>query len=297
MSLTTTGMKAVGRPRGGTDLGDISRALLLSMLDDRLISRLDALDRSNLNEFGVDPFGFNPETAKVCVGPAWWLYKHYFRVQQRGADKIPDGRVLLVANHGGQLPLDGAMVIMSVLAERPVPRIARAMVERWAGDLPWVGTLFARCGQIIGEPDSCRRLLNADECVLVFPEGAKGISKLWNQRYHLQDFGLGFMRLALETRTPVVPVAIVGHEEQAVAFANLKGVARALRMPAFPVTATVLPIPLPARYYIEFGDPMHFEGDPNDEDEVIGEKVAQVKSTMQRMIQEGLQRRGRRVFL
>jgi 1-acyl-sn-glycerol-3-phosphate acyltransferase len=289
-------MKALGRRHGGTRITDLSRALLAGALDDRVRRRLDALDRKNLNEFGVDPFGFSPEAAKLCVAPAYWLYKHYFRVQALGAERIPDGRVLLVANHGGQLPMDGGMTIMSVLVDRPVPRMTRAMVEKWAQDLPYVGTFFARCGQVIGDPDTCRRLLNSEECVLVFPEGAKGISKLWTERYHLQQFGLGFMRLALETRTPVVPVAIVGHEEQSLAIANLKGVAKLLGMPAFPLTLTVLPVPLPSRYYIEFGHPLSFDGDPNDDDDVIEQKVAVVKQTMKRMITEGLQRRGQRIY-
>ena len=289
-------MRALGRPAGGTRLGDVSRALLLSVLDRELADRMDGLDRRNLNEFGVDPFGFSPEQAKLAAAGVHFLFKHYFRVQTLGVDHVPDGRVLLVANHGGQLPFDGAMTVMSVLCHRATPRLPRAMVERWAADLPFVSTFFARCGQVIGDPDTCRRLLNADECVLVFPEGARGINKMWNKRYHMAEFGLGFMRLALETGTPVVPVAIVGHEEQSIAVANLPRMARLLGMPALPVTLTGVPLPLPARYYIEFGPPMHFTGDPNDEDLVVEQKVAQVRSAMQTMIAQGLKRRGRRIF-
>lgn len=289
-------MRALGRPAQGTRLRDLSRALFMSLLDRELADRFDRVDGRNLNEFGVDPWGFSPEAAKTAAGPAHFLYKHYFRVEARGVDNVPDGRVILVANHGGQVPMDGAMTVMSVLCQRTVPRIPRAMVERWAADLPFVSTFFARCGQVIGDPDSCRRLLLADECVLVFPEGAKGINKMWNHRYQMVKFGLGFMRLALETRTPVVPVAIVGHEEQAIAIADLKPVARLLGMPALPITLTGLPIPLPSKYFIEFGEPMHFTGDPNDEDEVVEQKVATVQARMQQMLTQGLQRRGKRVF-
>lgn len=296
MATPNSSMKALGHRPGGTDFGAMAKALLRAALDADISKRLDALDRSNLNEYGYDPYGFSPEAAKLCVAPAYWLYKHYFRVEVTGAQHVPNGRVLLVANHGGQIPMDAGMVIMSLLAARPEPRMARAMVERWAGELPWVGTLFARCGQVIGEPDSCRRLLEADECVLVFPEGAKGISKLWNQRYHMVDFGLGFMRQALQTGTPVVPVAIVGHEEQAVSLMNLKSVANLLGFPAFPVTLTGLPLPLPAKYFIEFGKPLKFTGDPNDEDEVIEQKVAVVKRALQDMVAAGLKRRGKRIF-
>ncbi|MBI5495029.1 MAG: acyltransferase family protein [Deltaproteobacteria bacterium] len=277
-------------------LRDVGRLVLQSTSPSGLAARLDALDRSNLNEFGVDPFGFSPEETKLYAGPAWWLYKHYFRVEQTGVENVPDGRVLLVANHGGQLPLDGAMIIMSILGERPVPRLGRAMVEHWAAELPFVGTWFARCGQVIGDPESCKRLLLADEAVLVFPEGSKGINKMWNQIYRLREFGLGFMRQALETHTPIVPVAVVGHEEQSLALFDLKPVARLLGMPALPVTLTGLPLPLPTKYHIEFGAPMHFEGDHNDEDDVVGRKVALVRETLQRMVKDGLKRRGKRIF-
>lgn len=202
--LMRAGRQALGAPPGGLGARSLARLVMTSSLDERIAARLDALDRSNLNEYGVDPFGFAPEEAKLYVGPAHWIYKHYFRVEARGADHIPDGRVLLVANHGGQIPMDGAMIIMAVLSERTVPRLPRAMVEHWAAELPFVSTWFARCGQVIGDPDSCRRLLNANEAVLVFPEGARGISKLWKDIYKLQDFGLGFMRLALEDRKSVV---------------------------------------------------------------------------------------------
>jgi hypothetical protein len=122
-----------------------------------------------------------------------FLKERYFRVETFGAQHIPgDGRFLLIGNHSGQLPFDAAMVGTTVLADAPKPRIVRGMVERWSADLPFVSELFVRAGQIVGDPTSCARLLNAEEAVLVFPEGARGINKLFNQRYQLGDFGHGF---------------------------------------------------------------------------------------------------------
>jgi 1-acyl-sn-glycerol-3-phosphate acyltransferase len=125
------------------------------------------------------------------------------------------------------------------------------------------------------------------------------MNKLFSERYRLQEFGLGFMRLALETNTPIVPVAIVGSEEQAPAIANLRSVARLLRMPAFPVTLTwphlglLGLVPLPVKYHIHFGEPMRFEGYYNDGDDVIGEKVEVVKQCIQSMLEAGLEERRR----
>ena len=49
------------------------------------------------------------------------------------------------------------------------------------------------------------------------------MNKLIWERYQLQEFGHGFMRLALETNTPDRAVAVVGSEEQAPSIANLRG--------------------------------------------------------------------------
>ena len=136
-------------------------------------------------------------------------------------------------------------------------------------------------------------MLENGECVTVFPEGVRGMNKLYSQRYRLQRFGTGFMRLALETRTPIVPVGIIGSEEQQPGFANLFG------MPAFPITAT-FPwlgplglLPLPVKYRIHFGAPLRFEGDATDEDGVIEEKVDSVKAAIDALLEQGRsERRG-----
>ena len=115
------------------------------------------------------------------------------------------------------------------------PRFMRAMVEKWTQTLPFVSLFFARVGQVVGVPENAQRLLEQGEALLVFPEGTRGISKTFDQRYQLTEFGLGFMRLAIETDTPIVPVAVIGGEEQYISVANLEGLARLLRAPAFPI--------------------------------------------------------------
>jgi 1-acyl-sn-glycerol-3-phosphate acyltransferase len=133
------------------------------------------------------------------------------------------------------------------------------------------------------------------EALLVFPEGARGISKTFDQRYRLSEFGLGFMRLAIETDTPIVPVAVIGAEEQYVSIANVQALAKLLRMPAFPVIPQLLfpggQLPLPTKYRLWFGEPMRFAGDPDDDDTVMQEKVWLVKQTIQSMLNRGLKER------
>jgi 1-acyl-sn-glycerol-3-phosphate acyltransferase len=191
--------------------------------------------------------------------------------------------------------MDGAMIGVSLLLEADPPRAIRSMVEKWVPSLPYVSTFMARVGQIVGTPENCRRLLEAGEAILVFPEGQRGINKLWPQRYQLQEFGLGFMRLALETDTPIVPIAVVGAEEQAPALMDIKPLAKLLGFPAFPVTPTGLPIPLPTKYRIYFGDPLYFTGRSDDEDSELDKKVRTVKAAIQGMLHQGLKER-RSVF-
>ena len=189
------------------------------------------------------------------------------------------------------------MIGASLFFDRDPPRFVRSMVEKWIPRLPYVSVFMARIGQIVGTPDNCRRLLNNDEAILVFPEGARGISKTFDRRYQLERFGTGFMRLALETNTPIVPVAVVGAEEQAPAIYDAKSVAKFLGMPAFPITPT-FPLlgplgllPLPTRYRIYFGKPIQFEGDGDEEDEVVQRQIDQVKSEINRMLERGLNER------
>ena len=255
----------------------------------------------NLNEFGFDPFGFNPEYIRKVLTVVRFLHRIWFRTQVFGLGNVPEGRVLLVSNHSGQIPLDGMMIGASLIFDADPPRIVRSMIEKWVPTLPFVSEFMARCGQIVGLPENCRLLLEAEEPILVFPEGAKGINKTWDRRYQLQRFGYGFMRLALQTDTPIVPVAVIGAEEQAPSFYNAKGLARLFGAPALPITPTfpwLLPwgaLPYPVKYRIYFGEPMHFEGDPNDDDSVVGRKVKQVKTRLQGMINEGLRNR-RHIF-
>jgi 1-acyl-sn-glycerol-3-phosphate acyltransferase len=269
-------------------------ATIDALLGDEVKARIDRLSVQR-GESGVDPFGFDPNVAKYGVLVARAIYQHWFRTEVHGVHNVPPGRALLIANHSGQVPLDGLAIAAAMLLEAEPPRFVRSMVEKWSATLPFVSELFARCGQIVGVPENCIRLLEMEEVVLVFPEGARGISKTFDERYKLTDFGLGFMRLALQTNTPIVPVAVIGAEEQYVSVANLRRLARLLGMPALPVLPQLLLpggfLPLPTKYRIYFGEPLVFQGDPDDEDASMEEKVWVVKSTVQSMINRGLKER------
>jgi 1-acyl-sn-glycerol-3-phosphate acyltransferase len=249
---------------------------------------------TQLNSYGYDQWGFHPATAARAIFTTALLYRYWFRVQVHGIERIPPGRVLLISNHAGQIALDAAMIGVATFLDNEPPRIVRGMGEYWLPTVPWVNELMARAGSVVGTRKNCVDLLNNEEAVIAFPEGVRGMNKLIWERYQLQEFGHGFMRLALETGAPIVPIAVVGSEEQAPGIANLRPLARLLRMPAFPITLTFPAlgllglVPLPVKYNIYFGEPMFFEGNPSDEDEVIAEKVEQVKAQIATMLTHGL---------
>ncbi len=251
-----------------------------------------------LNEFGVDDFGFDPEYARPFLLPAALLYRYWLRVETEGIENMPPGRVLLIANHAGNtFAYDGAMLGMSLYLEGRPPRIVRGMAEYYLPTIPWFNVFMQRLGSVVGTPANCVQLLEREEAIMVFPEGERGFVKTYAKRYQLQRFGLGFLRLALETDTPIVPVGIVGGEEQSPGIANVRWLGKLVGSPAFPITPT-FPwlgllgfLPLPVKFRIHFGEPLRFDGDSADEDAVIETQVERVKTEIRNLIREA---RGRR---
>jgi 1-acyl-sn-glycerol-3-phosphate acyltransferase len=249
--------------------------------------------RLHVAQHGEDPFGLDPETARQAVKVCAFFHRLYFRTEAHGLENLPNGRVLLVANHSGQVPIDAAIIGTTLFLDVTPPRFMRAMVDRWTETLPFVPDFFSRIGQVVGDPESARRLLERDELVLSFPEGIRGISKPFSRRYQLEEFGTGFMKLAMELGVPVVPVAVIGAEEQYINVGNLDWAARALNLPAFPLLPQLLlpggQMPLPARYRLHFGEPMRFPDEPDPRR--IEQNARLVQATVQSMLDAGLHQR------
>lgn len=250
-----------------------------------------------LNSAGYDPFGFNLQTAERTLRIVRVLYRDYFRVQVHGMERVPDRRLIVVANHGGQIPVDGMLLSTAFMLDHDPPRLLRGMVERWVPGLPWFSTLVTRCGQVVGDPVNAEELLRRDQTIMVFPEGVKGISKPWLKRYQLQSFGTGFVRLALETQTTILPVGIVGSDDIYPAFASSRRLGKLIGAPAFPLTPTwpwfgalgMVPMPIPVSIHV--GEPIHFDGDPDESEQATRERVAQVRTAVQTLVDDGLRMR------
>jgi 1-acyl-sn-glycerol-3-phosphate acyltransferase len=254
--------------------------------------------RSGLQDAGheVDEFGMDPRWEQWFVQPLVdFLYSRWFRVETRGIEHVPAaGRCLVVANHSGTLPLDGPILRAAFRREHPTSRNLRWLAEDFLYFLPYVGTGITRAGAVRACPENAERLLEREELVASFPEGVKGISKLYRERYRLQRFGRGgFVRLALRTRTPIVPCAVIGAEETAPILYRDEAVARWLGLPYLPVTPT-FPwlglfglLPAPVKWKLVFGEPisMNEYGPADAEDDVlVGRLAERVRATVQRLL-------------
>jgi len=252
-----------------------------------LESKLNQINKP-VGVYGYDPWGYRTETFMIGMALFQWFYDHYFRVKAHGLENIPkQGRALVIANHGGQLPMDGALIGFAIATSPHGPRAPRAMVERFFPTVPFIGNFLNQVGGVIGDPLNCIKMLNNEELVIVFPEGVRGSGKLFKKRYQLQRFGNGFMHIAITTQTPIVPVGVVGCEETMPSLYDIKPLARLLGIPYVPVT---IPFPLPSKVIINFGKPMMFKGNIDNEESVT-KKVGEVKKRIMQLIEKGLSER------
>jgi 1-acyl-sn-glycerol-3-phosphate acyltransferase len=218
------------------------------------------------SQYDVDEFGFDREWTEMLLPVFRILYKRYWRVETTGVHVVPStGPALLVSNHAGVLPYDGAMIKVAVFDA--TERHARALIASWFGGLPVLSWLLRRTGQTLGHPDDSLRLLRSGELVLVFPEGVKGTGKPWSERYKLRRFGRGgFAELALRAGVPIIPVSVVGSEEIYPMVADIRPLAALFGMPYFPITPTwpllgpLGLIPLPSKWRIRFHEPIPTDG-------------------------------------
>jgi 1-acyl-sn-glycerol-3-phosphate acyltransferase len=246
------------------------------------------------NQYGLDPYGIDKGYLRGFFSFLSRIYRGWLTVNAYGLDNVPDrGRAMVVGNHSGGVALDGGMIIASLMLDKAQPRLAQGMAEIFLNSTPFVSTILSRVGQFTGLPEHAVRLLEDDRLLMVFPEGARGTAKLYPERNSLVGFGTGFIRLALQTGTPIVPTAFIGGGEAIPTFMNLYGLGKLVGAPYVPVTPWVLPLPRPTHCQIYYGPPMTFEGDGSEEDTVIVGYVEQVKARIGQLIEFGVENRRR----
>jgi 1-acyl-sn-glycerol-3-phosphate acyltransferase len=279
-----------------------------SELEDRVADVAEFLRRRLTGRYAVDDFGFDADLTDNLLLPALRpLYQRWFRVETIGMKNVPDvGGALVVANHSGTLPLDALMTAVALHDDHPAQRHLRMLGADLMFRLPVAGTLARKQGSTLACMPDAERLMSAGELVGVWPEGFKGIGKPFRDRYKLQRFGRGgFVSAALRTGVPIVPCSIVGAEEIYPKIGDLKPLARLFGAPYFPVTP-LFPllgplglVPLPSKWYIEFGEPIRTDtigAIEADDPMTVFNLTDQVRETIQHTLYRLLSQR-RNAFL
>ena len=269
-------------------------------LEESIAAALAFLRRRLTGQYDIDLYGFDRElTENVLLPLARPLYQRYWRVRSVGMEHVPDDSgALIVANHAGTLPFDAIMTKVALLDEHPAHRHLRELAADLALRVPIVGPLARKMGNTLAHEDDAKRLLTAGELVGVWPEGFKGIGKLYRDRYKLQRFGRGgFVSVALRSQVPIIPVAIIGSEEIYPMLANVPFLARLFGFPYFPITAQ-FPLlgplgilPLPSKWVIEFGEPIDttaYGPEAADDPMLVFELTDRVLDTSQQMLYRNL---------
>ena len=263
------------------------------LLSDEMVELLETLHFRDAGH-GYDVFGMHPSAVYWGAGITRWLYERYFRVISTGAENIPvDGSAILASNHSGNVPIDGMMLWHDVLRNTVPPRVVRGIADHFVPALPFVGTLFARGGMVGGSRGNVSALLDAGELLMIFPEGTPGIIKPWSKRYQLQKFRVGHAELAIQNQCSIVPVGIVGAEEQMPSFFSSRRLGKIIGTEAVPIP--IVPVPLPVRYRIYYGEPIDVSSEfsPSDADdpEILKVVAKRVQSSVHQLIQRGLEDR------
>lgn len=299
----------IGRPTQGRDgtefaLGGPGGA---GTWEDTVVEALAFVRRRLLGDYHIDDFGFDAELTDNLLLPLLRpFYERWFRVETIGVHNVPDGGALVVANHSGTLPWDALMTEVALRDYHPAGRHLRMLAADLVFRLPVVGAVARKAGHTLACNPDAERLLRSGELVGVWPEGFKGIGKPYRDRYKLQRFGRGgFVSAALRTGVPIIPCSIVGAEEIYPKLADIRPLARLLGVPYFPVTplfphfGLLGAVPLPSKWYIEFGEPIETSSYPEgaaDDPMLVFNLSDQVRETIQESLYRLLARR-QNVFL
>jgi 1-acyl-sn-glycerol-3-phosphate acyltransferase len=245
----------------------------------------------------VDEWGRSEHIRALARAMYEPIYSRWFRAEWEGLEKIPtEGGALLVANHAGAIPSDAPVIMHGI--EKELGRPVYGLADYFFRTVPVVGTMWARTGGVPAKPENAYRLLREQQqLAVVFPEGTKGPSKSYTDRYRLRRFGRGgFVEIAMRAGVPVIPIAVVGSEEAMPIVMRLPTLAKALGVPYVPITANLLclgplgvVLPFPAKFRLHVLDPVTFDVPP-DQDRYSKSRVMDEAEGIRTMLQDQLER-------
>src|SRR5262245_6815637 len=230
-------------------------------------------------------------TAELIETPLDLLYRWWWRVEVIGRERLPArGPLLVVANRAGTLlPYEAFMLARALRSDRPELRPARPLLDDWLLRLPVVGRAIGALGAEAAGPGVARRVLQAGEVAITFPEGLDAVAKPLTQRYRLAAFGRAtLLRAAVDAGAPIVPVAVIGAEEVQPVVWRVERLGRLLGLPAVPVTPAI--VPLPTKWTIHIGDPLDPPARGSDA-RALRTLRGRVRERLQGLVSDGVRRR------
>jgi 1-acyl-sn-glycerol-3-phosphate acyltransferase len=259
---------------------------------------LAAIASDLLLDYPRNDRGFDPVTTKRYFFLVEQVVARYFRAMTIGAENIPNGRAVIVASHSGVVPWDAIILVAEIY--RLTGRFSwNAGHEIW-GRSPFFKNRLVPTGMVLGGRADFEGLLDRDELCMIFADAGEGNRHAYyleSDRYKVKpEKGFapgcgGYVKVALRTQSPIVPVAIVGAEEVHYCVGDVPQLAKYLHLPFFPLVASL--VPLPARIYVRFGAPIRLAAPPEaaDQQGVVDRLNEQVRGALQALIDDTLRRR------
>nr|WP_231995941.1 lysophospholipid acyltransferase family protein [Mycobacterium sp. 852002-51163_SCH5372311] len=261
---------------------------------------------------GTEPLrGPNEKFMRYIQNPVWnFLCDHYFRLEIDGWHRIPDEPSLLIGIHsGGALTMDAWTLVHSWYRRFGGRRILHGTAHDVLMAAPLLGDYFKAVGVIPASRQGVTKALAAGHDVIVWPGGEQDAMRSWRHRDKALLFGRkGFVRQAIRSGVPIVPVATVGGHDTVFVLsegrfiARWTGLGKRLRGATapiiagvpFPLAIEILPahLPLPAKIRTEFLDPIRVDTDPARADDT--EYVNSVYDQVEGAIQDGMDRLAKR---
>jgi 1-acyl-sn-glycerol-3-phosphate acyltransferase len=227
---------------------------------------------------------------------------HYFRLDTDGWHRLPEAPVLLIGVHsGGALTMDAWTFVFEWYRRFGFERILHGTAHDLLMATPGLGDYFKANGVISASRKSVSKALNGGHDVIIWPGGEEDSMRSWRKRDQAVLAGRkGFVRMAITTGVPIVPVASIGGSDTAFVVTEgrfltklIPGVSKALRGATLPIIAglpfglapELLPthLPLPAKIRTEILDPIEVDHDPervNDQD-YVDSVYCEVKDALQ----------------
>lgn len=217
------------------------------------------------------------------------IVRKYFRLEVAGMENIPrKGRAIVAPNHSGFAGFDA--VVLAHLIQQDGRRIPRVMTHHFWFLSETTAIPAHKLGFTEATYDNAIKELNKNNLIVLFPEGENGNFKPTTERYHLQEFKRGFVRMAIETGSPIIPTLVIGAEETHINLNKLK-FSRFLKGVVIPLPLNI--IPLPARWKIIFLEPivLNYPAEAAHDAELVHEICFEIQEKMQQTLIKELKKR------